>query len=145
MAYDEDEVGEFFKRLWKRFDEVFSSMKSIKFESPEWHKIDCIEPLMHVYEDEENIIVTADMPKVNKEDIKVNADTKSVQISARLSEKIHFQNWSTVQRKSESCRFQKIINLPMEIIPDQAKAEFKKGILIVKLPKKKEVFSLKIE
>ncbi len=82
------------------------------------------EPLVEVNEDQDQIIVIAEMPGVSKEDIELNATNNSITIS---TEKI-------VSGRS----YFKEIDLPAAIDSDYAKARYTNGILEVKLKKLKE-------
>jgi HSP20 family protein len=82
------------------------------------------EPLVEVNEEEDQIILIAEMPGVNKEDIELNATNTSITIS---TEKI-------VSGRS----YFKEIDLPAPINSDYAKARYQNGILEVKLKKVKE-------
>ncbi|MHA1409309.1 MAG: Hsp20/alpha crystallin family protein [Candidatus Odinarchaeia archaeon] len=145
MNYGEDEFDELFKKLWDKFIREFRLINEVELENPELHQSGCIEPLIHVYEEDGTIVITADLPKVKKDDIKINVDSTTVEIIAKLYEKINLSELGNTVKQIEACRFHKTIRLPYEIKPEEAKAEFKKGILIIKLPKKKEVYSVKID
>ena len=82
------------------------------------------EPLVEVNEDQDQIIIIAEMPGVSKEDIELNATNNSITIS---TEKI-------VSGRS----YFKEIDLPAAIDSDYAKARYTNGILEVKLKKLKE-------
>ena len=82
------------------------------------------EPLVEVNEDPDQIILIAEMPGVNKEDIQLNATNRSITIS---TEKI-------VSGRS----YFKEIDLPAAINKDYAKARYTNGILEVRLKKIKE-------
>ena len=82
------------------------------------------EPLVEVNEEEDQIILIAEMPGVNKEDIQLNATNRSITIS---TEKI-------VSGRS----YFKEIDLPAAINQDYAKARYTNGILEVRLKKIEE-------
>ncbi|MEM0380358.1 MAG: archaeal heat shock protein Hsp20 [Desulfurococcaceae archaeon] len=92
------------------------------------------EPLVDVLENPDEITVVAELPGVEKDNIKieVSEDKKKLVIKA-----------SDTNRK-----YYKEIDLPSEVEPDSAKANYKNGVLEVKLKKiKKERkgFEIKIE
>ena len=82
------------------------------------------EPLVEVNEEEDQIIVIAEMPGVNKEDIELNATNRSITIS---TQKIVFGR-----------SYFKEIDLPAAINQDYAKARYTNGILEVRLKKIKD-------
>ncbi len=79
------------------------------------------EPLVEVNEEEEQIVVIAEMPGVSKEDIEINATNRSLTIS---TEKI------VLGRK-----YFKEIELPDAVNSDYAKARYTNGILEIRLKK----------
>ncbi len=82
------------------------------------------EPLVEVNEEPDQIILIAEMPGVNKDDIQLNATNRSITIS---TEKV-------VSGRS----YFKEIDLPAAINQDYAKARYTNGILEVRLKKIKE-------
>jgi len=79
------------------------------------------EPLTEVTEEDDNIIVVAEMPGVKKDDIELKSTEDSLTITATSED--------------NSRRYKKSIDLPTHIDPDHAKARYQNGILEVKLDK----------
>jgi HSP20 family protein len=82
---------------------------------------DTKEPLVEVSEVKGQIIVIAEMPGVNKEDIEIKATNYSLTISTKPN--------------TESRSYYKEVELPTAINSDYAKARYVNGILEVKLKK----------
>lgn len=96
--------------------------RGIKRDKPISPKVkDTKEPLVEVSEVEGQIIVIAEMPGVNKEDIEIKATNYSLTIST----KPHTENRS----------YYKEVDLPIAINSDYAKARYVNGILEIKLKK----------
>ncbi|CCC81687.1 archaeal heat shock protein Hsp20 [Thermoproteus tenax] len=96
--------------------------------------VDEIEPLTDVVEDDGKIRVVAEMPGVEKEDIKVRLsnDNRTLIISASGKDR----------------KYYKEIPLPAEVIPDKTKASYRNGVLTVELEKKDKGrggFEIKVE
>jgi len=79
------------------------------------------EPLTEVMEEEDHIIIVAEMPGIQKTDIELKATEYSLTISAG----------SDINKR----RYKKNINLPNAIDPDHARARYQNGILEIKLNK----------
>ena len=77
------------------------------------------EPLVDVMDEGDSIHVIAELPGVEKQDIKLTATESSLTISA----------------ERDGSRFHKEIELPAEVEPTEAKSTFRNGILDVKLKK----------
>lgn len=97
----------------------------------------CLDPLVQVYEDEDEVVVTADLPCVEKEDIEVDVGKKVIEIKAKMKRSFRFERWGGIHRKVNFNSFRKSMRLPVEVIPEQSEAEFKNGVLKVKLKKRK--------
>ncbi|MHA1196987.1 MAG: archaeal heat shock protein Hsp20, partial [Promethearchaeota archaeon] len=79
------------------------------------------EPLVEVNEEDDQIIVIAEMPGVSREDIELKATTNSLTISTKES--------------SAPRKYYKEIELPSAIDSNYAKARYVNGILEIKLKK----------
>ena len=77
------------------------------------------EPLVDVMEEKDEVVVVAELPGVEKEDINLNATEDELIISV-----------DTPQRK-----YYKELTLPAKIDPSSAKARYKNGVLEVRLKK----------
>lgn len=76
---------------------------------------EAIEPFTDIIDEEEKIKIICDMPGVEKEDINIEASEERVRISAKHGERNYF----------------KIINLPVKVNPDTARAIYKNGVLTI--------------
>ena len=95
-----------------------------------------LEPLAYLTETENKINVSVDLPFVRKEDIKLNVTEDALVIDAAMRRCVKFERWGTVQRECEFASFHKIVKLPTKVVPKEAKATFKYGVLSVDLPKR---------
>lgn len=83
---------------------------------------DNIEPLVDVIELEKDIRVVAEIPGVSKEDINLNAGQETLEIRVDTA----------------NVRFHKVVSLPTKVMPENAKASYKNGVLEVVLPRLQE-------
>ncbi|MEM3605314.1 MAG: archaeal heat shock protein Hsp20 [Candidatus Bathyarchaeia archaeon] len=79
------------------------------------------EPLVEVISTDGEINVIAELPGVEKEDIKLQATETTLVISA----------------ESKQRKYYKEVELPEKVDPKEAKSTYKNGVLEVRLPKKK--------
>lgn len=101
----------------------FNSTKS-KTKPKREEETDVREPLVDINEDEDEIIVIAELPGTEKENIKLNADAYTLTIS-------------TKEETNAGHKFYKEVRLPSAVNSDYAKARYTNGILEVKLKKVK--------
>ncbi|MCK4491573.1 MAG: Hsp20/alpha crystallin family protein [Candidatus Altiarchaeales archaeon] len=115
----------------KRLPNIFDEMGNFG-----WDMDGYLEPLIHVREEGDKVIVTVDLPGVKKEDVKVFAIEKSMEVEAKMKEECRFERWGAVQRSISFKSFRRIISLPTVVDPKKAKTRFDKGVLEVTLPRK---------
>ncbi len=131
------------QRIRDAFEEVF---ESFDVEKPMFNlKEKCLEPLVDIQETEDDVIVTVDLPCVDKDAIKINATSDTLEIQATMKKSIKFNRWGTVQEEVEFQKFKKLIKLPSKVDPKRAQARFKQGILEIRLPKKVKKFRIEIK
>ena len=122
---------------FEEYEEAFRTM---------WDALEgSLEPLAQVEESEKMIRVTADLPLVHKQDIKIKVMDDTLDIEAKLNRCVTFDRWGTVQRRCEFRLFHKTIHLPAPVTTVGAKATFKKGLLVVDLPKTVTEHEIKVE
>jgi HSP20 family protein len=120
-------------RLERRFREILKEGLG-----PTWDLSErALEPLHEVHELKNEVVVTADLPCVHdKQDLEVNCTENSIEIRARMCRPMSFRKWGTVQREADFECYRKVISLPAEVEPEKAKADFKGGILTIRLPRR---------
>lgn len=89
-------------------------------------------PYVDIYENNDEILLHADMPGVKKEDISVNIDNGTLSLSGvrRFDDK-GVSTWKEFTDVEYVRRF----SVPQSIDVDQVKAELKDGVLKLHLPK----------
>ena len=128
------------KRALTPFEEIEESFRAM------WDALEgSLEPLAQIEEEEKVIKVTVDLPLVRKQDIKIRVLDDSLDVEAKLNRCITFDRWGTIQRRCEFRFFHKNIHLPASVTTTGAKATFKKGVLVVELPKTIEEHEIKVE
>jgi len=122
---------------FEEYEEAFRTM---------WDALEgSLEPLAQVEESEKMIRATVDLPLVRKQDIKIKVTDDILDIEAKLNRCVTFDRWGTVQRRCEFRLFHKNIHLPAPVTTVGAKATFKKGLLVVDLPKTVTEHEIKVE
>lgn len=80
------------------------------------------EPLVDIIEDDKTIRIIAEVPGVEKNDIKINTTEKIL----------------TIDVDTEKRKYHKKINFQCEVIPETAKATYKNGVLEIVIEKKEK-------
>ncbi len=93
-------------------------------------------PRVDVIDQEDILLVKAELPGVSKDDIDVSLSDNLLTISAQTSKETTKEEKGKFQRR-EIYRgsFSRSLTLPVDVDGDQAKAEFRDGILELRFPK----------
>ncbi|MDB6121827.1 MAG: Heat shock protein Hsp20 [Pedosphaera sp.] len=102
-------------------------------------------PALDVYEDKDNVVVTAELPGMKKEDIDVSLHDGSLSISGERKREEKFEGAETYREERFVGRFQRTISLPSAVDGAKVKAQYKDGILTITLPKAEEAKPKQIE
>jgi HSP20 family protein len=92
-------------------------------------------PAVDIYEDDDNIVVKAEIPGMDKESIDVDVKDRVLTIKGERSENHEVQEEHYYRKESSYGRFERAFTLPADVKTDEIKAEYKDGILKVMVPK----------
>lgn len=102
-------------------------------------------PAVEVYETDSEVVVKAELPGVKKEDVEVTLKDNHLIIKGEKKEERE-EKTETVHRVERVYgRFERVIALPAEVKTEGVKAEFKDGVLEIRLPKTQTVKETKIQ
>jgi HSP20 family protein len=95
-------------------------------------------PRLDVSETVNGLEIVADLPGMDKKDIKVSLEENLLTIKGEKKEEKESKDkhFHTIERRSGS--FYRAIRLPVEVEKDKVEAAFKDGVLTLRLPKSKE-------
>jgi HSP20 family protein len=81
--------------------------------------------------------VTADLPDMDKKEIKVNITNDSVAIKAQRSREREQQGKNFYAKERASSGYYRMVTLPQEVNPNGAKATYENGTLKIDIKKAK--------
>ena len=93
------------------------------------------EPFIDVMENDKEIIATAEMPGLEKQDIKINVTEDMLEISAETKQEEKREEKGYIYRERRSGSYYRAISLPSPVDPDNSKATYENGVLEIKMPK----------
>ena len=102
-------------------------------------------PPLNVYDDGESLIVRAEIPGIDPNDLDVNATVNALTIKGERKRPESDEKASFHRRERGHGTFSRSINLPQEIDPTKVQATCKLGVLEVLLPKAEATKPRKIE
>jgi HSP20 family molecular chaperone IbpA len=128
-------IDEYFEDIEKWADQVRETLS----EKPCWDLKTCaIEPLREITVKSTEVVVTVDLPYANEKTVRVEAvDASSLEIFAEMKKKIRLTELGVTHRKGMIQRFHAWIRIPVKVNMDKMKIQQKKGILEIKLPRKR--------
>jgi HSP20 family protein len=130
--------------LWRTFDDMFDSFRKdfedLLFPSP-WSRDYSIVPetripLVDLEDRGEDYMLKAEMPGFKKEDIEIEVQEGSVEITGRVGWKYDKKARGYICKERACESFYRIVQLPEEVKTDDVKANLKDGVLEILLPKK---------
>lgn len=91
-------------------------------------------PMINVFAQGDDCVVVAELPGVSRDEIEINV--KGSQLRIRGKKDISYQeNISVHRRERRAGRFDRTLNLPIEVDKDGVKAQYEDGVLAVFVPR----------
>ena len=139
-------IFDIMRERMEEFEEIADEIFERFMERPSWDvRTHSLEPLCDVFVSSDRVIVTADLPKVNPESIRVNGIADDlIEITAKMRVKVNFEDLGVTHRRGEFSSFSCRVPLPVPVDTSKAKARFRRGILEITLPRKKG-YEIKVE
>ena len=92
-------------------------------------------PVVDLSETENEVVVTAELPGVDRKDLDVEVLPEALTLKAEMLRESERKEETYRRQERVWGRFERTIPLPAEVVTDQVKAVFKDGVLEVRLPK----------
>jgi len=127
-------------RIRKEFDRLFEEVLPATAEREE-----IFVPPVDVYETDSEVVVKAELPGVKKEDIDVTIRENAVHLKAEKKEEKEEKTENVHRVERFYGRIERIVPLPAEVKPEEAKAEYKDGVLEIRIPKVKVTKEAKVK
>jgi len=117
----------FLPRAWRRF----TSLKKLR-------ELEGISPAVDMYDKKDEIVVKAEIPGVEKENVRISLSDNMLTIKGetKKEEEVKEEDYYYSERSYGS--FARTLSLPSKVKSDKIKASFKNGILEIHLPKAEE-------
>ncbi len=95
-------------------------------------------PAIDLYEDQESLVLTAELPGLKKEDIEINVHENTVTVSGERKSIPVPEGARSSRTERFVGRFQRTLSLPKQVDSNAVKATYRDGLLRVTLPKSPE-------
>ncbi|HXV84367.1 MAG TPA: Hsp20/alpha crystallin family protein [Candidatus Binatia bacterium] len=95
-------------------------------------------PVVDVYEEKDEIVVKAELPGLEKNDIQVSISDSQMTLKGEKKKEEKTEGENYYKRERSYGAFLRSVELPTDVQADKVKASFKNGVLEVRLPKSEE-------
>jgi HSP20 family protein len=119
-------------------DQVNRAFENVTRGHAEHASIGAWAPFVDIYETENELVIKADLPDVNENDIDVRVENNMLTIRGerKFDQKVKEDNYLRIERSYGS--FSRSFALPNTVNTEAIKAEYKNGTLNIELPKRAE-------
>lgn len=136
------------RRMWERMEEMMPKLWEeplLALPGDREEGLTVKTPDVDVMETDSELVITSDMPGLNKDDIQIRVTEDSVEISSEVEKDEKTEDKGYLRRERVHRKFYRKLPLPVGVVADEAKASYKNGVLEVRIPKKEEKKSFKID
>jgi len=137
---------------WRPFSELSRAEREAErlfgdfFRRPLWglswperfREIGFREPAIEVYEEKDDVVVKAEIPGMKKEDLDINISGSLLTLKGEKKQEEEVKKKGYYYSERSYGSFVRTVDLPKEVQVDKAYANFKDGVLEVRLPKTEE-------
>lgn len=134
------DIFEEMKKMQKRMFEDFYRRPMFRLSSSDWPeekelaKFDA--PAADFKETDKELVAEFDLPGVGKEDIKLQVTENEIEVKAEKKHEVETKKEGLFHQERAYQGFYRKNSLPKKVKPEEVEAEFKNGVLTVKMPKK---------
>lgn len=96
-------------------------------------------PAVDIYDSKDNLLVKADMPGLNKDEIDISIEDDVLVLRGGKKEEQEKKDKGFVRKERFYGSFYRAISLPTKVEAGKVKANYKNGVLEIVLPKAEEV------
>jgi len=132
-----------FQALQERINRIFSDTAFSRFPAEE--AMGAWAPPCDIYEDGDNIIVKAELPGIDRNDIDVQVENNVLTLRGERKREKEVRSENLCRTERSYGTFSRSFTLPVSVDTGRIKAEYKDGVLHVTLPKVEEAKPRKIQ
>ena len=121
--------------LQEQFNRLFEDSF---FRRPDNSSITAWAPAVDIYEDDQQMVIKADLPEVDEKDIDIRLENNTLTIRGerKFENKVAEENYLRVERTYGS--FSRSFALPNTVSSEGIQADYRNGVLTISLPKREE-------
>jgi len=126
-----NEMFSFRRPLSRVFDDFFLPHTTTEDGSLTWGW----NPVVDIYDNEDNIVIKAELPGVSKKDIDIDIKDRVLTLKGERSADNQVKEDNYYRRERTYGRFERSFTLPANVDPDKIKADYSDGVLKIEVSK----------
>ena len=119
------EINSLFDRVWEDWPQMARGVGDFN-------------PSLDLTEEQDEYLITAEIPGVEKEDLDISLDNRMLTIRGEKKEERKEEKEGRTYHERRFGRFQRSVPLPSEVEEEKIKADLHDGVLRIRLPKSEE-------
>jgi HSP20 family protein len=116
------------------FDDVFRPVFRDDTGLSSWNRY----PTVDIYDNDENIVITAELPGIDKKNIVIDVKDGVLTLKGERSSENEVKEKTYYRRERTFGKFERVFRLPADVDPEKISADYKDGILKIDIPKPEE-------
>ncbi len=128
------------ERIRREFDRIFEDVLPAYGDREQ-----VLAPPVDIYETDTDVVVKIELPGVKKEDIDLTIKENTLHLKAERKEEREEKTENVHRVERFYGVIERVVPLPVEVKAEEAKAEYKDGILEVRIPKVKVSKEAKVQ
>ncbi len=130
----------FWRQGWTDLDRIFDNMRRDFERSFSALPLLAMQPTVSslscdIADEGDRFVVSADMPGVSKEEVKLDVSDSTIEISAEHKEREEEKKKNYVRKERKYLSYHRTLSLPEKVDSSKAKARLNNGILTIEIPK----------
>ena len=113
------------------FDDFFAPVARKNDETSSWNW----SPAVDIYENDDNIVIKAELPGIDKKDLAVDVKDQRLTIKGERKAENEVKEDNYYRRERTYGHFERSFTLPADVDADKVKADYTDGVLKVEIPK----------
>lgn len=126
-----NEMFSFRRPLSRVFDDFFLPRTNTEDGTLTWGW----NPVVDIYDNEDNIVIKAELPGVSKKDIEIDIKDRVLTLKGERSADNQVKEDNYYRRERTYGRFERSFTLPANVDPDKIKADYSDGVLKIEVSK----------
>ncbi len=118
-------------RMRHLFDELYCPTHRDHCERSMWRW----DPVVDIYDNDENIVIKAELPGIDKKDIAVDVKEGVLTLKGERSTANEVKEEKYYRRERTFGKFERAFTLPKDVDPEKIQADYTDGVLEIKIPK----------